>query len=64
MVSPTRFTESDNVIYNYMSDQLCYRVEAPNFVRRFSALSGLFSPVVTAIVAGHAVSVEKGINYV
>jgi hypothetical protein len=47
-----------------MSEQLFFRVERPVFAARFSALSGLFSPVVTAIVAGHAVSVEKGINYV
>ncbi|WP_237713129.1 hypothetical protein [Serratia sp. M24T3] len=47
-----------------MSDQLLAQVEQPAFARRLSALSGLFSPVVTAIVAGHAVSVEKGINYV
>lgn len=52
------------MIYNYMRDQLVVKVEQPAYARRLSALSELFSPVVTAIVAGHAVSVEKGINYV
>ncbi|WP_157968126.1 hypothetical protein [Edaphovirga cremea] len=47
-----------------MSDKPIASGVGQRFVLPFARWSGLFSPVVTAIVTGHVVSVERGINYV
>jgi len=47
-----------------MSEKQFANPGAQVFILSESQPCGLFSPVVTAIVAGHVVSVERGFTYV
>jgi hypothetical protein len=47
-----------------MSEKQFRGCGAQGFILSESQPFGLFSPVVTAIVAGHVVSVERGFTYV
>jgi hypothetical protein len=50
--------------YNHMSDKQFANAALPGFLPSQSPLFGLFSLVVTAIVAGDVVSVTRGFTYV
>ncbi|XSE80768.1 hypothetical protein ACP3TB_13330 [Rahnella variigena] len=52
------------MFYNDMSGKQSRGCGSQGFILSESQPCGLFSPVVTAIVAGHVVSIERGFTYV